>query len=180
MRGRCVSGEKRVKKLPSKENSSFYVLKVNLQGKTEPCFTSSNTRSHTQQSHFPLIILTTKLPEAHHEQCHQFHCTARKTSTQTRRKKKNRVLSLLEAEPGIPDGWLGLRHFWCFLFSQSWETLWHWRRRPGEGLCNSVALFLSRRPRVPLAACLWLLIRPRTGSVVFLSSPAATTPCAKV
>lgn len=29
-------------------------------------------------------------------------------------------------------------------------------------------LFLSRRPRVPLTACLWLLIRHVTGGVVFL------------
>lgn len=42
--------------------------------------------------------------------------------------------------------------FGVFLFSQSRETLWHWRR-PGEGSYNSVAVFLSRRPR-SAAGCL--------------------------
>ena len=32
-----------------------------------------------------------------------------------------------------------------------------------------MGLFLSRKPRVPLAACLWLLIRAVTGGDVFLS-----------
>lgn len=57
-----------------------------------------------------------------------------------------------------PDGWPGLQHFWCFC-AASHGRLCDTADRPGEGLCNWMAFFLSRRPGVPLAACLWLLIR---------------------
>ena len=96
---------------------------------------------------------------------HQFHCVL-VTSTRTRKigsspfKRRRSPVSQMA-------GW-DFDTFCVFLSIQSWETLWHWRRR-GEGLCNSMGLFLSRKPRVPLAACLWPLIRAVTGGDVFLS-----------
>lgn len=97
-----------------------------------------------------------------------------------RQEKKNRDPLPLRGGATVPDGWPGLRHFWCFC-SASHGRLCDTDDGQGRDCAIHWASSLSRRPRVSLTACLWLLIRPVTGGGVFLCSLVllyTATPCA--